>query len=274
MWLNYKKMEVFHVIYKNKIQSLRFVHIPNFWLIWHNVSLCEKKNKSNDEKTIPVSLPDGRVLQVQSGFAMNFCFLHLQEVGEAKPSVSCEAPQPSRPHQSCPTGSTELSNKTRLELALPRVQKPKAWTSNHGRPVNPSESNQWMIWPISFHICSGGFPSSGSPLKAAGPAGHPILTVPSPPNRNVARQHFQMALSMKAQLFRCFVGPFPRTGLLGFFATAQAGLGRESWLFFQTPLHFPLFLFFPPPCISVLTKQLESSFFLLREQKKDWKLAL
>lgn len=81
-----------------------------------------------------------------------------------------------------------------------------------------------------------------------------------------------MVLSMKAQLLGCFVGPLPRTGLLGFFATAQAGLGRESWLFFQTPLYFPLFLFFP--FISVLTKQLESSSFLLREQKKDWKLAL
>lgn len=102
----------------------------------------KKKKKSNDEKTIPVSLPDGRVLQVQSGFAMNFCFLHLQEAGEAKPSVSHEAPQPSRPHHSCPTGRTELSDESRLELALPRVQKPNAWPSNHGRPVNPSESNQ------------------------------------------------------------------------------------------------------------------------------------
>lgn len=117
----------------------------------------KKKKKSNDEKTIPVSLPDGRVLQVQSGFAMNFCFLRLQEAGEAKPSVSHEAPQPSRPHHSCPTGRTELSDESRLELALPRVQKPNAWPSNHGRPVNPSESNQWIIWPIAFHICSGVF---------------------------------------------------------------------------------------------------------------------
>lgn len=76
-----------------------------------------------------------------------------------------------------------------------------------------------------------------------------------------------MVLSMKAQLLGCFVGPFPRTGLLGFFATAQAGLGRESWLFFQTPLRFPLFLFFPPLYFS--TDQAAGIIFLSVARTKE-----
>lgn len=179
MWLNYKKPEVFHVIYKNKIQSLQFVHIPNFWLIWHNVSLREKKKKKVQWwKDNPGFFARWKSSTGAEWFCHEFLFLASARGRRSKtqceswgsPTITSPPQLPNWAHWAQRREQTWVGFAESTETKCLAIKSWKTRKPFREQPVN----NLAHRFP---HLFWGLFPSSGSPLKAAGPAGHPSLTL-------------------------------------------------------------------------------------------------